>query len=163
MVMDHRPDHGYSLLQSLKFPVFSSPDPVWSQSFSGPVTGLPNTIPKSEFGSEVRMNELINFWPANGGLYILQSKIGSGKCPVSWVSTLEWITQQFQILWFLRQHRAGITAYAVAVLKAYSARTWLSDHLLVSAWDVLQSRLWSNKHFYVIIQSFVSLGALIQH
>src|SRR6266704_6046908 len=102
MAMDCRLDCGYGLLQSLKFPVFSSPGPVWSWSFSGPVTRLPNTIPKSEFGGEVRMNELINFWPANGGLYILQSEIGSGKCPVSWVSILGWITQlltqQFRVL-----------------------------------------------------------------
>ncbi len=124
-------------------------------------------IPKSEFGDEVRMNELINFWPTNSGLYILQSEIGSGNRPVSQVSILGWITQlltqQFQVLWFLRQYHAGITAYAVAVLKAYSARTWLSDHLLVSTRDVLQSRLWSNKCFYIIVQSFVPLGALIQH
>jgi hypothetical protein len=59
------------------------------------------------------------------------------------------ITQQLTLLSFLRQHHAGITAYGVAVLKAYSARTLLSDHLLVSTQDTLQSRLWSNKRFYV--------------
>ncbi len=48
------------------------------------------------------MNELINFQPANGGLYILQSEIRLGKRPVSRVSILGWITQlltqQFRVL-----------------------------------------------------------------
>ena len=43
MAMDRRPDRGYGLLRSSKFAVFSGPGPVWSRSFSGPVTGLPNT------------------------------------------------------------------------------------------------------------------------
>jgi len=56
--------------------------------------------------------------------------------------------QLLSVLPLLRQYHAGIT-YSVAVLKAYSARTLLSDHLLVSIRDTLQSRLWSNKCFYV--------------
>jgi len=35
---------------------------------------------------------------------------------------MQLLTQQLSILPFLRQHHAGITAYGVAVLKAYSAR-----------------------------------------
>jgi len=70
--------------------------------------------------------------PANGGPYILQSEIQSGKRPFSWVSILGCLTQLLPVLSFLRQHHAGITADGVAVLRAYSARTLLSDHLLVS-------------------------------
>ncbi len=66
------------------------------------------------------------------------------------------ITQQdysaTSVLPFLRQHRAGITAYDVAVLNAYSARAGLSHHLLVNTQDGLQSRLWCSKHFYVNLQ-----------
>src|SRR6266511_4009535 len=47
---------------------------------------------------------------------------------------------------------AGITAYGMAVLNAYSARARLSHHLLISPQDVLQSRLWCSKHFYVNLQ-----------
>jgi len=85
---------------------------------------------------------------ANGSPYILQSKIGLGKCPFSGFSILRCLTQLLSVLPFLRQHHAGIIAYGVAVLKAYSARTLLSDHLLVSTWDTLQSRLWSNRYSY---------------
>src|SRR6266545_3400401 len=56
------------------------------------------------------------------------------------------------VLPFLRQHRAGIIAYGVAVLNAYSARAGLSHHLLVNTQDGLQSRLWCSKHFYVNLQ-----------
>ena len=48
MAKDRRPDHGYGLLRSSKFAVFSGPGPVWSRSFSGPVTGLPNTNSNTE-------------------------------------------------------------------------------------------------------------------
>ena len=40
---DCRPDHGYSLCQPWWFAVLIGHGPVWSWSFSGPVTGLPNT------------------------------------------------------------------------------------------------------------------------
>src|SRR6266498_2680667 len=102
------------------------------------------------------MKDVVIFWPAKGSLFILKSEIGSGKCPFSRVSFLGLITQQdysaTSVLPFLRQHRAGITAYDVAVLNAYSARAGLSHHLLVNTQDGLQSRLWCSKHFYVNLQ-----------